>query len=281
MLSCIKIDEVSTDRTNKFAVVCLVSPTDSLITAFVSTVIPINQEFKASDVVVKNAKVSISSAQQKIQLIFVDSTQRYQITTRNFVNYDTQYELLVEIPNQMPLKASCRTLKEINPNVKIMRQSNNVLLEVNWRDSPNEQNVYSISATYWNKQLRRLSNSIDWEGIARSSLRLSDEGFTGAEMVARGNVAQSSSISDTTKFNLVFTNIDQNTTDFLDKRSAQYNQNQANQQSVLDFISNATQKQNDLSSFFERFKEPVLLSSNIENGLGYFGSYYRIVAIIK
>lgn len=149
------------------------------------------------------------------------------------------------------------------------------MLEVRWKDSANEQNVYTLSATYWNKQLRRLSNSIDWEGIARSSVRLSDESFTSAEVVAKGNVAQSSSITDTTKFNLSFTNIDRSTTDFFDKRSAQYNQNQSNQQSVLDFIADAAQKQNDLSSFFERFKEPVFLPSNIENGLGFFGSYYQ------
>jgi Domain of unknown function (DUF4249) len=35
-----------------------------------------------------------------------------------------------------------------------------------------------------------------------------------------------------------------------------------------------TNKQADLNSFFERFKEPVLIPSNIENGLGYFGGYY-------
>lgn len=115
--SCIKVDDVSIDRTNKFSVICLISPTDSLITAFVSTVIPLNQAFKASDVVVQNAKVSISSVQQKIQLRFIDSTQRYQLITKNFVKFDSQYELLVEIPNQTPLKASCRTLNN-NPKCK-------------------------------------------------------------------------------------------------------------------------------------------------------------------
>jgi len=86
---------------------------------------------------------------------------------------------------------------------------------------------------------------------------------------------KSSSISDTTKFTLNFSNIDQATNDFFDKRSAQYNQNQANQQSVIDFIVNSAQKETNLNNFFERFKEPVLLPSNIQNGLGFFGSYYQ------
>ena len=49
---------------------------------------------------------------------------------------------------------------------------------------------------------------------------------------------------------------------------------QSNQQSISDFISDVSNKQADLNSFFERFKEPVLIPSNIENGLGYFGGYY-------
>ena len=86
---------------------------------------------------------------------------------------------------------------------------------------------------------------------------------------------KSSSISDTTRFFVNFGNTDQATTDFFDKRSAQYNQNQANQQSIIDFIVDSAQKETNLNNFFERFKEPILLPSNVQNGLGLFGSYYQ------
>jgi hypothetical protein len=275
--ACVQVADISPKSIPKFAVVALISPTDSLMTAFLSVVNPLGQEFKAEDLKIKNAKVSISSGQNSVQLIYVDSTQRYQLTKKGFVQFDTKYDLLIEIPNQTPLKASCKTLKNLAIHFKVNLEDKKVVLETNWKDTPEEANVYSLSVSYWNAQLRRISTSgVDWDGIARSYFTISDQNLSGQEITEKGTILKSSSISDTTKFTLNFGNIDQQTTDFFDKRSSQYNQNKANQQSVFDFISNATQGQTDLSNFFERFKEPVLLPFNIENGLGFFGSYYQI-----
>ncbi|WP_169579743.1 DUF4249 family protein [Runella zeae] len=272
--NCIEVSPLSPKASPKFAVVAVISPTDSLVTAFVSTINPLGQEFKTSDMVVKNAKVNIKSGAEQLQLQYVDSIQRYQTVTKSFVRYDTNYELLVEIPNQTPLKATYKTLKEISPTIQLIQDKQNVEIKVNWKDTPDESNVYSLSINYWNAQLGRISSSgIDWEGIARTSITISDNG--NLNYTAKGTLPKSSSVSDTTKFTLLFYNIDKATSDFFNKRSAQYNQNQANQQSIFEFITDVSQNQTDLNTFFERFKEPVLLPSNIENGLGFFGGYYQ------
>lgn len=272
--NCVEVSPLSPTASPKFAVVAVISPTDSLVTAFVSTINPLGQEFKAPDVTVKNAKVIIKSGAEQLQLRYVDSTQRYQVVTKSFVRYDTNYELLVEIPNQTPLKATYKTLKEISPTIQLTQDKQKVEIGVNWKDTPDESNLYSLSINYWNAQLGRISSSgIDWEGIARTSITISDNGSL--NYTVKGTLLKSSSVSDTTKFTLLFYNIDKATSDFFNKRSAQYNQNRANQQSIFDFIADVSQNQTDLNTFFERFKEPVLLPSNIENGLGFFGGYYQ------
>ncbi|AEI50694.1 DUF4249 family protein [Runella slithyformis] len=273
---CVEVNSVSPKVGPKFAVIALISPTDSLITVFVSAINPLGQEFKASDMIVKNAKVRMSSGKEQLQLLFVDSTQRYQAVSRTFVRYGTNYDLLVEIPNQLPLKARYKTLKEISPTIQLTKDERKIAIEVSWNDTPEEANIYSLSINYWNAQLRRISSSgMDWEGIARTSISISDKGINQSSFTTKGTLSKSSSISDTTKFTLLFYNIDQATSDFFNKRSAQYNQNQANQQSIIDFITNVSQNQTDLNTFFERFKEPVLLPTNVENGLGFFGGYYQ------
>jgi Domain of unknown function (DUF4249) len=273
---CVEVNSVSPKASLKFAIIALISPTVSLITAFVSAINPLGQEFKASDLIVKNAKVIISSGKEQLQLRYVDSTQRYQAVTKSLVKHDTNYDLLVEIPNQLPLKAKYRTLKEISPTILLAKDNQKVRIEVSWKDTPEEANIYSLSINYWNAQLRRISSSgIDWEGIARTSITISDKEFNNISFTSKGSLLKSSSISDTTEFTLLFYNIDQATSDFFSRRSAQYNQNQANQQSIIDFITDVSQNQTDLNTFFERFKEPVLLPSNVENGLGFFGGYYQ------
>lgn len=273
---CVEVNTVSPKTSPKFAVIALISPTDSLITAFVSAINPLGQEFKASDMIVKNAKVSMSSGKEQLQLRYVDSTQRYQAVTKSFVKYDTHYDLSVEIPSQLPLKAGYKTLKEISPTIQLTKAEQKIGIEVSWKDTPEEANIYSLSINYWNAQLRRISSSgIDWEGIARSSITISDRENNHSIFTSKGTLSKSSSISDTTKFTLLFYNIDQTTSNFFNKRSAQYNQNQANQQSIIDFITDVSQNQTDLNTFFERFKEPVLLPTNVENGLGFFGGYYQ------
>lgn len=274
--SCVEVESIAPPFNSRYAVVALISPTDSIATVFVSMVNPLGQEFKASDLVVKDAVVSISSGNQQIQLSYVDSTGRYQALTRNFIRFDTRYDLSVETTDRTLLTASCKTLKETIPTMQLKRDGEKVEFSSSWNDAAGEANRYSLSISYWNQQLRRVSNSgIDWEGVYRSLLKISDQNIDGSKMTARASLNRSSSISDTTKFTLNFSNIDQATNDFFDKRSAQYNQNQANQQSVIDFIVNSAQKETNLNNFFERFKEPVLLPSNIQNGLGFFGSYYQ------
>jgi hypothetical protein len=281
--SCIEVDEQLQTANAKLAVIALLSPSDSLVAAFVSVVNPLNKEFNVSESVPRNAKVSIISGGKKIILPFVDSTQRYQLFDKGFIKFNNQYELLVEVNGYNSVHSSCNMLKEIIPTASISNDDKKVTFTIKWKDTPIETNAYSVYVRYWNQQVRSISFSgVIWNNSIGSSFNVSDVNLSNPEITAIGNLTKSKSISDTTTFFVNFTNIDQQTSTFLSKRSSQYNQNESNQQSISDFISDVSNKQADLNSFFERFKEPVLLPTNIENGLGYFGGYSRkIVKIPK
>ena len=273
--SCVEIDEQVQTGNAKIAVVALLSPPDSLIAAFVSIVNPLNKEFNVNESIPKNAKISIISGDRKIILPYVDSTQRYQIFDKSFVKFDNQYELIVEVKGYNSVRSSYNTLKEITPTASQSNDDKKVTFSIKWKDTPVEANTYNVYVRYWNQQIRSTSFSgVIWNNNIGSSFSISDVNLSNPEITAIANLTKSKSISDTTTFFVIFSNIDQQTNAFFSKRSSQYNQNESNQQSISDFISDVSNKQTDLNSFFERFKEPVLIPSNIENGLGYFGGYY-------
>ncbi len=273
--SCIEVDMPLQTAKAKIAVIALLSPSDSLIAAFVSVVNPLDKEFNVSESVPRNAKVSIMSGGRKIILPYVDSTQRYQLFDKSLVKFDSQYELFVEVNGYNSVRSSYNTLKETIPMTSLLNDDKKVTFSIKWKDSPVEANMYNVFVRYWNQQIRSISYSgIIWNNNVGSSFSISDVNLSNPEITAIGNLTKSKSISDTTTFFVVFSNIDQQTNAFFSKRSSQYNQNESNQQSISDFISDISNKQADLNSFFERFKEPVLIPSNIENGLGYFGGYY-------
>lgn len=273
--SCIEVDEQVQTGNAKIAVVALLSPSDSLIAAFVSTVNPLNKEFNINGSIPKNAKVTIISEGKKVILPFVDSTKRYQMFDKNFVKFDSQYELIVEVKGYNSVRSSYNTLKEITPTTSQSNDDKKITLSIKWKDSPVEANIYNVYVRYWNQQIRSISyTGVTWNDNIGSSFSISDVNLSNPEITAIGNLTKSKSISDTTTFFVIFSNIDQQTNTFFSKRSSQYNQNESNQQSISDFISGVSSKQADLNSFFDRFKEPVLIPSNIENGLGCFGGYY-------
>lgn len=273
--SCIEVDEHVQTGNAKIAVVALLSPSDSLIAAFVSIVNPLNKEFNVNESIPKNAKVSIISSGKKVTLQSVDSTKRYQLFDKNFIKFDSHYELFVEVNGYNSVSSNYNTLKEIIPTASQSNDDEKVTFSIKWKDTPVEANIYNVFVRYWNQQIRSTSFSgVIWNNNIGSSFSISDVNLSNSEITAIANLTKSKSISDTTTFFVIFNNIDQQTNAFFSKRSSQCNQNESNQQSISDFISDVSNKQANLNSFFERFKEPVLIPSNIENGLGYFGGYY-------
>jgi hypothetical protein len=228
--SCIEVDEQVQTGNAKIAVVALLSPSDSLIAAFVSTVNPLNKEFNVNESVPKNAKVSIISGGRKIILPYVDSAQRYQIFDKSFVKFDSQYDLVVEVNGYNSVRSSYNTLKEIKPTAWLLTDDKKITFSVKWNDTPSENNSYSVFIRYWNQQIRSLSASgIIWDKSIGASFSISDANLSNSEITAMSNLTKSKSISDTTNFFVIFTNLDQQTSTFLSKRSSQYNQNESNQ----------------------------------------------------
>lgn len=272
IVSCIQIETIP-EEIPKYAAICLISPTDTLITAFVSKVNRINEEIKTADLIVKNASVKIIGEKESINLIYNTKQQRYEFSKKGFVQNNKKYRLLIEIPNEKPLKSECI----INDDIEIFDESSikndTYDLILSWSDNPKEDNSYAISARYF--QADSSQRFLQWNNTNKTYAEIDDKTITNNKISVNGFITNISKLKRPFTLNILLSNIDIKTSNFFSSRNKQYNQSSSLQQSIEEFIFQASKNDAQLSVFFERFKDPIILpSSNIENGLGFFGSYY-------
>jgi hypothetical protein len=270
--SCVKVETLP-NEIPKYAVICIISPNDTLITAFVSKVNRIDEEIKTTDLIAKNALVKIISEKESLNLIYNTKQQRYECTKKGFVKNNKKYQLLVEIPNEKTLKSECI----INDDIEIFHESSikndTYDLNLSWLDNPKEDNSYAISVRYF--QPDSSQRFLQWNNTNKTYIEIDDKTITHNKISVNGFVTNISKLKKPFTLNILLSNIDRNTSNFFTSRNKQYNQNSSLQQSIEEFIFQASKNDAQLSDFFERFKDPVILPiSNIENGLGFFGSYY-------
>ena len=270
--SCIKVETIP-NEIPKYAAICIISPNDTLITAFVSKINRINEEIKTADLIVKNALVKIISEKRSLNLIYNTKQQHYEFTKKGFVEFNQKYQLLIEIPNEKPLKSECI----INDDIEILHETNiendNFQLKINWKDNPKEDNSYAVSARYF--QSDSSQRFLQWNNTNKTYTEIDDKTTINDKIAINGFIKNISKLKRPFVLKILLSNIDKKTSDFFSSRSKQYNQSSSIQQSIEEFIIQASKNNVQLSDFFERFKDPIILpSSNIENGLGFFGSYY-------
>lgn len=272
VFSCVKVEMTPID-TPKNAVICIISPNDTLITAFVSKVNRIGEEIKISDSIVKNALVRIVGEKESINLIYNPKQQRYEYSKKGFIQHEKKYQLLVEIPSEKSLKSECF----ISGDIKIFHEStmknDNYQLRINWRDNPKEENSYAVTARYF--QSDSSQRFLQWNTTNKTYIEVSDKTAINDILTVNGYITNISKLEKPFVLNIMLSNINKNTSLFFTSRNKQYGQSSSIQQSNEEFIIQVSKNNVQLSDFFERFKDPILLPpSNIENGLGFFGSYY-------
>jgi Domain of unknown function (DUF4249) len=269
--SCIRV-EIPPNETPDFAVIGLVSPSDSLINILVSTVTKIGKDIDPNNSIVKICNVTIFGNGISKTLIYNPQSQRYEAQNGGFIKYGAEYSLVVDIPNKIRLKSKCKVSANVDVSFVGNYKEGNYYIQVKWADNRNEKNTYNISASYPQKD--SIIKYINWTGAITPYLELNDTEAV-LDFKAEGLIKNISSLQKPLTLSLYFSNIENNTALFFEARKKQYNQTSSLQQSISQFVVQAAKNDAKLSDFFERFKEPELLPlSNIENGLGFFGSYY-------
>jgi hypothetical protein len=272
LTSCIKVETIPAEIP-KYAAICILSPTDSLITAFVVRVNRINEEIKSENLIVKNALVKIIGENENANLVYNYTKQQYQFSNNGFVKHNKKYQLIIEIPNEKQLTSECYINDEIEIYHEVNIENDSYKLDLSWEDNPAEDNYYTVSANYFQPDSNQ--RYMQWNKTSKSYFETNDLVTTNKKITINGFIDNISKLKRPFVLNILLSNIEKNTSDFFISRNKQYNQNSSLQQSIEEFIVQASKNNVQVNDFFERFKEPVILpKSNIENGLGFFGSYY-------
>jgi Domain of unknown function (DUF4249) len=260
-LACVQVVEIPPNNLPKYAVVSTVSPADTLLSAFVSKVIPVGDNFNSEELIPQNAIVKISGEGKAIELKYNSTSKRYESREKGFINFGKKYELSVSIPQAVNLKAITEILPKRHFDLETETKQDTLYLTAKWTKNKQTESYTGISAFYAGKTPNTFQY-VSWGRYTET-----DTGIEAFGKLALANIAKPNILT------VRWTEMDIVARTYFLKRSQQYNQNESLQQSMLAFAVGASANGANLNSFFERFKDPVLLPTNVQNGLGYFGSY--------
>jgi hypothetical protein len=250
--ACIVVDE--SIIIPKYAVYSILCPTDSLISVFVGKVYEVNQSFPTdTGKYISSAKVFISNSEKKEQLIFNRKTKRFELANKGFLESNKQYFLEVNIDNTILLKAKTTIPDEVE-NVKTNKEinENDANVIISWQDSPQNTNFYKLEAKTESSNLG-LYLPFNWE--KSGSYWRTNDVFKEGKIINSpyGTLPNLDKVTGKIGVLLTVFNMEKLYFDF-DKK-----------------IESVQLR----DTFTEKFESPIILESNIENGLGLFSSYTK------
>lgn len=262
-VGCVRVESPSPLPTH--AVFCVLSPGDSLLVATMSRVVPVGERYRLDSAVsIPNAVVTISGKFRTVRLAYNAAKRRYEAANDRFVLPRETYRLRVQLPNQLPLEASCRVPAEC-PEMKVQGEKNgeDFAFNVTWPDVPGEDNQYFLTASVEGNGFVQSPNGtigivnllVSWGTGFGSRVVTTDKNQDGQRLFSpEGTVRKAFPSRDSLVLRVVLENANP---DYFD-----YSQAVASQRTSDDGL-------------IGRLKEPVLVPSNVENGLGIFGAYTR------
>ena len=262
-VGCVRVESPSPLPTH--AVFCVLSPGDSLLVATMSRVVPVGERYRLDSVVsISNAVVSISGNSRTVRLAYNATKRRYEAANDRFVLPRETYRLRAQLPNELPLEASCRVPAEC-PEMKVKGEKNgeDFGFNVNWLDIPGEENRYFLTASVDGVGLIQSPNGtigiqnllVSWGTGFGSRIFTTDKNKDGQRLFSpEGVVRKAFPSRDSLVLRVVLENMNPD---------------------YFDYSQTAPSQRTSDDGLIGRLKEPVLVPSNVENGLGIFGAYTR------
>ena len=238
----------------KYSVYGILCPTDSLVSVFVGKVYEVNQVFPTdTGKYISSAKVYISNSEKKEQLIFNKKTKKFELINKGFLEYNKTYLLEVNINNSILLKAKTTIPDEIE-NIKTNKEinENDANITISWQDSPKNTNFYKLEAKMESSNLG-LYLPFNWE--KSGSFWRTNDVFKEGRIINSpyGTLPNLDKATGKIGISLTIFNMEKLYFDF-DKKIESVQ--------IRD-------------TFTEKFESPIILESNMENGLGLFSSYTK------
>jgi len=245
----------------EYAVFCVLSPEDSLLTVTLSRVVPVGERFRLdSTVVVPASAVMLTEGLNTVRLAFNPRTRRYEAPNNRFVRPDAIYSLTVQLPDHPPLLARC-TVPSVCPEFSTSGQlaGDDYVFTVDWPDIAGQENQYYLTGTVEGGfptkpgQVTVGMTGISWGNGFNPRFFSTDKDRDGQRQYApEGTIRKAATATEPMVMELVLQNMDKTYFDYGQKGFGR--------------IAND-------NGLFSRFREPILVSSNVENGLGIFGAF--------
>ncbi|RIV23413.1 DUF4249 domain-containing protein [Fibrisoma montanum] len=138
-----------TQQPNKLIVAAFISPQDTVLTVKVNRTRPIQDPYNATSGLVTNARVTLTNAGRSLTLVYNTTHQQYQADPARLpIRSGQTYTLTVQTPDGLRVSGSCT----VPPAVPVQTVSLDSLEEVNgnkqylvrlaWQDPPRTKNFY-------------------------------------------------------------------------------------------------------------------------------------------
>lgn len=242
--SCKTVD--TTPSKPLYNVYCLLDPKDEKISLFLGKVYDLNQIIPTdSGKYITNAKVIIKTANQSIQLLLNPKTKKYEASNKGFLKYETEYNLNITTENNDVLTAKCKIPAKIeNFTYKGELNENVYSISFFWKNVNTEESYFKIQAS---ANSNNYFIPIKWEN-GNSLWRSSSKKSTIESPVGV--------IENIAKFNSLNLNVSINIMDSF----------------LADYQSKNEKTLAQSGSVLEKFSQPTILPTNIQNGIGVFSS---------
>lgn len=251
LLLCFNCKKVEIDKNlPQVSISSIISPSDSLISVFITKVIPVGETYSFDIPVIQTANVNISNGVTKKELIFNKESKTYTIENNFFIESGKEYKLTVTIAEKI---YTANTL--IPENISEIYCSANTYsdyatLICNWQDPSETENYYNLIAENGQAQ-NGVFFPISWEN-GSNVWETQDEILNGEKISSP--IGYLNNISP----NLLPLNV---------------NVKLLNMDKVYYEYSKKIRKRTETGGFFSKLAAPIIFQSNFNNALGFFGSY--------
>lgn len=243
----------------QYNVYCILNPEDKKIELFLGKTFSLNNKITLdSGKVVKDAMVKIISNDSFVTLNFNSLTKKYETNNEGFIQEEKKYSLEIVLNNEAkPLLAETIVPKKVGEiNYEFQTEANNATLRLSLKNETTQSEFYSVvvnfimSTTFYGHFSWDGDSNIWWsESIANSILK-----------TPTGVITNFDKIPKETKLAFNIKNYDK---------------------FYFDYAQKNTKRQQQDGGLIEKFSQPVVLPSNIQNGLGIFSSFTEKQIIIN
>ncbi|GAA4460303.1 hypothetical protein GCM10023189_35220 [Nibrella saemangeumensis] len=268
------------NQPEKLIVVCFISPQDTLLTAKVTLTRPILSSDNKSTEVTK-ATVKIAEGSRSVTLAYDAKNKYYKANARQFaIEAGKTYQITVTTPDGKKAESTCMVPQPVTVarvqfdslTTNVTNANKRYYVQLRWQDPAGQKNYYRTTGLF--RYVSRQNTSVialqpvSFEGAYNMQALVTDNGLNGKILESgRGYLDTGGTLLPA---NDTFSKLYREATVTVSLLHTDVNYYQYHE---------AVQRQDATDG--NPFAEPVLVTTNIQYGIGCFGAYNRSVVMLK